>query len=135
LLVAAHIRPHPYPSLASDKNETLCNFIDRFSKAALRTPNLTQEMILQCITLTLKPCPFANNVYLQPPCTNSNYALRITSVWRRCRLYTPSSATTIKDGNGAGRDGDGFHYPILIPIPIPKPNGYQTFIPSLSPPG
>ena len=40
-----------------------------------------------------------------------------------------------------GRGGDGFRYPIPIPhkklihIPIPKPNGYQTFFPSPSPPG
>jgi len=44
----------------------------------------------------------------------------------------------IKVGMATGRDGDEFRYLILIPskkfIPIPKPNGYQTFVSSPSPP-
>ena len=50
-----------------EQGETLREFIDRFSKAALRTPHLNQEMILQCMALTLQLGPFANNVYLHPP--------------------------------------------------------------------
>ena len=54
-------------SVRQEQDVTMRAFIDRFSKAALCTPNLNQEMILQCMALTLKPGPFANNVYLHPP--------------------------------------------------------------------
>jgi len=65
-------RPHQTTTISllsvrQEQDETLRAFIDRFSKAALRTPHINQEMILQCMTLTLKPGPFANNVYLHPP--------------------------------------------------------------------
>ena len=51
-------------------------FIDRFSKATLRTPYLNQEMILQCMAFTLKPGPFANNVYLHPLASMHELKLR-----------------------------------------------------------
>jgi len=65
-------RPHQTTTISllgirQEPNEPLRAFIDRFSKAALHTPHLNQEMILQCMTLTLQPGPFANNVYLHPP--------------------------------------------------------------------
>jgi len=65
-------RPHQTTTISllgirQEQGEPLRAFIDRFSKAALRTPHLNQEMILQCMALTLQPDPFANNVYLHPP--------------------------------------------------------------------
>jgi len=65
-------RPHQTTTLSllgvkHEQDETLWAFVDYFSKAALRTPHLNQEMILQCMACTLKPRPFANNVYLHPP--------------------------------------------------------------------
>ena len=62
--------------IRQEPNEPLRKFIDRFSKAALRTPHLNQEMILQCMTLTLQPGPFANNVYLHPPTSMHELKLR-----------------------------------------------------------
>ena len=53
--------------IRQEQGEPLRAFIDRFSKAALCTPHLNQEMILQCMALTLQSGPFANNVYLHPP--------------------------------------------------------------------
>jgi len=51
-------RPHQTTTLSllgvrQEQDETLRAFIDRFSKAALRTHHINQEMILQCIALTL----------------------------------------------------------------------------------
>jgi len=65
-------RPHQTTTISllgigQEQGEPLRAFIDRFSKAALRTPHLNQEIILQCMALTLQPGPFANNVYLHPP--------------------------------------------------------------------
>jgi len=65
-------RPHQTTTISllgirQEQEETLQTFIDRFNKAALRTPHLNQEMILQCVALTLKPGPFVDNVYLHPP--------------------------------------------------------------------
>jgi len=65
-------RPHQTTTISllgvrQEQDETLRAFIDRFSKATLCTPHLNQEMILQCMALTLKLGPFANNVYLHPP--------------------------------------------------------------------
>jgi len=74
-------RPHQTTTISllgirQEPNEPLRAFIDRFSKAALRTPHLNQEMILQCMTLTLQPGPFANNVYLHPPASMHELKLR-----------------------------------------------------------
>jgi len=65
-------RPHQTTTISllgirQEQGEPLRAFIDRFSKAALRTPHLNQEMIIQCMALTLQSGPFANNVYLHPP--------------------------------------------------------------------
>jgi len=65
-------RPHQTTTISllgirQEQGEPLKAFTDRFNKAALRTPHLNQEMILQCMALTLQPGPFANNVYLHPP--------------------------------------------------------------------
>jgi len=74
-------RPHQTTTLSlfsvkQKQDERLRAFIDHFNKSALRTPNLNQEMILQCMTLTLKLGSFANNDYLHPspppPCTSSS---------------------------------------------------------------
>ena len=46
------------------RDEILRDFIDRFSKAALTIKNLTQDVILQCMALTLKLGPFVDNVCL-----------------------------------------------------------------------
>jgi len=74
-------RPHQTTTISllgirQEPNEPLRVFIDRFRKAALRTPHLNQEMILQCMTLTLQPGPFANNVYLHPPASMHELKLR-----------------------------------------------------------
>jgi len=63
--------PHSIDCFDSLSNlfATLRTFIDRFSKAALRVKNLTQDVILQCMALALKPRPFAYNVSLRPPAT------------------------------------------------------------------
>jgi len=88
-----------------EQDETLRAFIDRFSKAALRTPHLNQEMILQCMTLTLKPGPFANNVYLHPPASMHELKLRAADYVRMEEMqtlytkfrndYTPTVATPL----------------------------------------
>jgi len=64
-------RPHQTTIISllgirQEQGEPLRPFIDRFSKATLRTPHLNQEMILQCMALILQPDPLANNVYLHP---------------------------------------------------------------------
>jgi len=64
-------RPHQTTTISllgvrQELGETLRAFIDQFNKAALRTPHLNQEMILQYMALTLQPGPFVNNVYLHP---------------------------------------------------------------------
>jgi len=74
-------RPHQTTTISllgirQEQGEPLRAFIDRFSKAALRTPHLNQEMILQCMELTLQPGPFANNVYLHPPAFMHELKLR-----------------------------------------------------------
>ena len=86
-----------------EQDEMLRAFIDRFSKAALRTPHLNQEMILQCMTLTHKPGPFANNVYLHPHASMHELKLRAADYFRMeemqtlhtkfCNDYAPSTAT------------------------------------------
>jgi len=77
----ASSRPHQTTTISllgirKEQGEPLRAFIDRFSKAALRTPHLNQEMILQCMALTLQPGPFANNVYLHPPASMHELKLR-----------------------------------------------------------
>ena len=85
-----------------EQGETLRTFIDRFRKVVVRTPRLNQEMILQCMALTLQPGPFANNVYLHPPA--SMYELKLQAVdyvrleemqtlhTKFCNDYAPSTA-------------------------------------------
>ena len=104
-LAAVHIKPQPSLSLASDRNKMrrLQTFIDHFCKAAFRTPHLNQEMILQCMALTLKPGPFANNVYLHPPTSMHELKLHAADYIRMeemqtlhtkfCNDYTSSTAT------------------------------------------
>jgi len=48
-------------SIRQEQEETLRAFIDRFRKVILHTLNLNQEMILQCMALTL-------NARTQAPC-------------------------------------------------------------------
>ena len=60
-------RPHQTTTISllgvmQEQGKTLQAFIGCFNKAALRTPHLNQEMILQCMALTLQPGPFANNI-------------------------------------------------------------------------
>jgi len=65
-------------------------------------PNLTQEMILQCMALTLKPGLFADNVYLRPPASMHKLKLRAADYIRMEEMktlrtnfytnYTPSAA-------------------------------------------
>jgi len=95
-LFTTHLaRSHPHQamplslfSVRQKKDETLRAFIDRFGKAALRMPNLTQEMILQCMTLTLKPGPFANNVYLRPSASMHELKLRAVDYIRMEEMKT-----------------------------------------------
>jgi len=75
-------------SIRQEQGEPLRAFIDRFSKAALRTPHLNQEMILQCIALTLQPGPFANNVYLHPPASMHELKLRAADYVRMEEMQT-----------------------------------------------
>ena len=99
-------RPHQTTTLSllgikHEKDETLQTFIDRFNKSTLRTPHLNQEMILQCMALTLKPDPFAYNVYLHPPASIHELKLRTIDYIRMeemqnlhtkfCNNYTPSA--------------------------------------------
>jgi len=101
-------RPHQTTTISllgvkQEQDETLRTFIDRFSKAALRTPHLNQEMILQCMALTLKLDPFTNNVYLHPPASIHELKLCVayyilmeemqTLHTKLCNDYTPSAAT------------------------------------------
>jgi len=86
-------RPHQTTTMSllgirQEPNEPLRTFIDRFSKAALRTPHLNQEMILQCMTLTLQPGPFANNVYLHPPTSMHELKLRAADYVRMEEMQT-----------------------------------------------
>jgi len=100
-------RPHQTTTISllgvrQEQGETLRAFIDRFSKAALRTLHLNQEMILQCMALTLQPDPFANIVYLHPPASMHEYKLRAADYVRMkemqtlhikfCNDYAPSTA-------------------------------------------
>jgi len=86
-------RPHQTTTISllgirQEQNEPLRAFIDRFSKAALRTPHLNQEMILQCMALTLQPGPFANNVYLHPPASMHELKLRAAHYVRMEEMQT-----------------------------------------------
>ncbi|XP_027932758.1 uncharacterized protein LOC114188366 [Vigna unguiculata] len=90
-------------SVRKEQDETLRAFIDRFSKDALRTPHLNQEMILQYMALTLKLGPFANNVYLHPPVSMNELKLHAAVYVRMEEMqtlhtkfsndYTPSTTT------------------------------------------
>jgi len=86
-------RPHQTTIISllgirQEQNEPLRAFIDPFSKAALRTPHLNQEMILQCMTLTLQPGPFPNNVYLHPPASMHELKLRAADYVRMEEMQT-----------------------------------------------
>jgi len=86
-------RPHQTTPLSllsvrQERDEMLRAFIGRFRKAALRMLNLTQEMILQCMALTLKPGPFADNVYLQPPASMHELKLRAADYMRMEEMKT-----------------------------------------------
>ena len=95
----------PLLGVEQEQDETLLAFIDRFSKVALRTPHFNQEMILQCMSLTLKPSPFSNNVYLHPPASMHELKLRAADYIRMeemqtlhtkfCNDYTSSMATPL----------------------------------------
>jgi len=74
--------------IRQEQGEPVRAFIDRFSKAALRTPHLNQEMILQCMALTLQPGPFANNVYLHPPTSMHELKLRAADYVRMEEMQT-----------------------------------------------
>jgi len=104
-------RPHQATPLSllnvrQERDETLRAFIDRFGKVALRMKNLTQEMILQCMALALKPGPFADNVCLQLPATMHELKLRATNYiqmeelktlqTRFCTNFQPTDRKTIK---------------------------------------
>jgi len=86
-------RPHqtttiPLLGIRQEQGEPLRAFINRFSKAALRTPHFNQEMILQCMALTLQPDPFANNVYLYPPAYMHELKLRAADYVRMEEMQT-----------------------------------------------
>jgi len=86
-------RPHQTTTISvlgirQEQGEPLRAFIDRFSKAALRTPHLNQEMILQCMALTLQPGPFANKVYLHPPASMHKLKLRAADYVRMEEMQT-----------------------------------------------
>ena len=86
-------RPHQTTTISllgirQEQGEPLRAFIDCFSKAALRTPHLNQEMILQCMALTLQPGPFANNVYLHPPAFMHELKLRTADYVRMEEMQT-----------------------------------------------
>jgi len=51
-------------------------------------PNLAQEIILQCMTLTLKPGPFSDNVYLRPLASMHELKLRATDYIRMEEMKT-----------------------------------------------
>ena len=89
LFITHFARSHPnqatplsFLSVRQEKDETIRAFINRFGKAVLWMPNLTQEMILQCMVLTRKPSPFADNTILDHRhlCTSSSCVLWITFV-------------------------------------------------------
>jgi len=89
----ADSRPHQTTTISllgirQEQGEPLRAFIDRFSKAALRTPHLNQEMILQCMALTLQPDPFTNNVYLHPPASMHELKLRAADYVRMEEMQT-----------------------------------------------
>jgi len=91
----ASSRPHQTTIISilgsrQEQVEPLQAFIDRFSKDALRTPHLNQEMILQCMALTLQPVPFANNVYLHPPALMHELKLRVADYVRHGGNANPS---------------------------------------------
>jgi len=57
-------------------------------KNVLWMENLTQEMILQCMALALKPEPFADNVCLWPTATMHELKLRVTDYIRMEKMKT-----------------------------------------------
>ena len=86
-------RPHQTTTISllgirQEEGEPLRAFIDRFSKAALRTPHLNQKMILQCMALTLLPGPFANNLYLHPPASMHELKLCVADYVRMEEMQT-----------------------------------------------
>jgi len=89
----ASSRPHQTTTISllgirQEQGEPLKAFIESFSKVALRTPHLNQEMILQCMVLTLQPSPFANNVYLHSPASMHELKLRTTDYVRIEEMQT-----------------------------------------------
>jgi len=86
-------RPHQTTTISllgirQEQGEPFRAFIDRFSKATLRTPHLNQEMILQCMALTLQLDPFANNIYLHPPSSIHELKLRVADYVRMEEMQT-----------------------------------------------
>ena len=71
-------------------------------------------MILQCMALTLKPGPFANNVYLHPPASMKELKLRAADYIHMEEMqtlytkfyndYTPSAATPLHNLPGLTLD-------------------------------
>ncbi|XP_027905751.1 WAS/WASL-interacting protein family member 3-like [Vigna unguiculata] len=98
----ADSRPHQTTTISllgirQAQGESLRAFIDRFSKAALRTPHLNHEMILQCMALTLQPGPFSNKVYLHPPASMHELKLRAADYVSTAANPTPPPPALIPD--------------------------------------
>jgi len=120
------VRPHQTTTISllgvkQEQDEMLRAFIDRFSKAVLRTPHFNKEMILQCMALTLKPEPFANNVYLHPPASMHELKLRSADYVRMeemqtlytkfCNDYTPSASPPLHNLLGLTLDPENLDNP------------------------
>jgi len=90
-------------------------------------------MILQCMELTLKPDPFANNVYLHPPASMHELKLRAADYIRMeemqtlhtkfCNDYTPSTATPPKPPSRPDprlREPRQPHFTRYAPLSVPR---------------
>lgn len=71
-------------SVEQERDETLRTSIDRFGKAALRVKNLTQDVVLQCMALALKPGPFVDNIFLRPPPPTTMHKLKLPTADHIC---------------------------------------------------
>jgi len=90
-------RPHQTTTISllgirQEQGEPLRAFIDRFSKAALRTPHLS-AWHLPC---NPAPSPTTFTSTHLPLCANLNYMQPTTSAWRKCKPSTPNSAMTMQ---------------------------------------
>ena len=95
---AAYIRPHPYHSLASNKNETRRCVLSFTGSAKPPSAHPTSLKKWSC-SAWLSPYNQVHSLImyisiLRPPCTSWSYMPQITFARKKCRTFIPSSALT-----------------------------------------